>query len=293
MSSRLLVLAAFAACAGAGAKNAPATKAKVDALAYDPADAELVYSANLDALRTSSLWHRLANRVTAHGHPKLDQVARSCGIDSTTPFHAVRGAVARLSGFPTGAVFVVVGPERGQIEACLNRVGGRKPLPSGDGIWSLASGFGVAFLDPSTFVLASTQQVADSRAPLRSSSDFMEMFDTVDYTAAAWVILDGRFHGFDALRQKDIDITWAALSLTPGTDRVAFRLQLRFAKPEQAAVFLGDPRIKSRSATVEILQNGADVLIDGTLSDELFMVMLVRLAHVVAADMFPAKGKSE
>lgn len=291
-------LAAFGACfSGSGgggggtglqnkAEQAHYAASASDALAFLPADSEIVLGIDAQQVFGSPLWKRFEQQLLGRVGKELAEFETACGYD---PFATLRnmtmgGKIAPADNIE--GVFVVRGPDRDKTMACLPRTyakEGRKISIDGGVITIPGKGAddfptAMTFVDASTAVFATGPQMNRAKleaalasgAPLRKSRAFAELWSGVDPKQTMWVVMNGGAKMFDAMTQLGgrPKAIVGSLSLANGLSASG---RVRFESPDQATQFAAMAQaqlgmVKPMVEEVEVAADGADLTMRLTMT---------------------------
>jgi hypothetical protein len=241
-----------------------------DALAYLPADSDIVLGFDVDALRGTSatddlreeLEHELAYRAFKRG----------CGFDPLTAIDRVTIGVHADGDHSTG-VFVVNGSELGKLVKCADDIGDtvRRDgdivfVTDKDGTAALElvddhTLIGVFGEHPTKHMVDEVLRRDDS---IRGRKEFASLYSDVDTRSAAWVVLSGT-----TLREKvELDSFQGIAASVKIDSRLTFEMRARFASAadaEKAFDTVGRVTRSVGGADFSAETDGRDILVKGDM----------------------------
>jgi hypothetical protein len=283
-------LAALGACfgssgggGGTGIQNKAAqasyAAAAADALAFLPADSEIVLGVDMQQVFGSPLWKRFGDGLVARIGKELSEFKTACGYDPVATLRTVTMGVKLVREDNPEGVFVVRGPDRDKTMACIPRTyakEGRKAQIEGGVVVVPGKGgddypMAMTFVDATTAVFATGPQMSRGKleallaagAPLRKSRAFSELWSGIDPKQTMWIVMNGSSKAFDALssmgsRPKSVI---GSLSLANGLSATG---RVRYDSPDQATQLAGMVQaqlgmVKSLVEEVEVAADGPDL----------------------------------
>jgi hypothetical protein len=261
------------------ATQASYAAAASDALAFLPADSEIVLGLDMQQVLGSPLWKRYGDGLMASIGKELSEFKAACGYDPFATMRTMAMGVKVGAGDNPEGVFVVHGLDRDKTMACIPRMpskGGRTPQIEGGVVVVPGKGaddypMALTFVDASTAVFAMGPQMSRATleaqlaagAPLRKSRAFSELWSGIDSKQTMWVVMNGSSKAFDALasmgaRPKSVI---GSLSLANGLSATG---RLRFDSPDQATQLAGMVQgqlgmVKTMVEEVEVAADGPDL----------------------------------
>ena len=239
-----------------------------DVLAYLPVDMDVVGSVDAEGLRASAIWAKYLE-PGLEGDSALTRFEQTCGFDPTMTITRISFALTTTNGTAGGAV-VLRGLDRERTLACAARPhpGPKTSVDRGVIDWvDDDQHWLIGFADARTAVMYSSTSLARAQldavlasgAPLRGSAAFGELFASVDTSATAWVLVNGRAHAFDALASvapRPSGVV-GAVTLAAG---LAIKVRARMASPADAATVT--TMLQTYAASVRSMVSRLDVAVE-------------------------------
>jgi hypothetical protein len=218
-------------------------------LAMLPADAELVVGAHVAQLVKSDVYKQLIEPMLASNElaGKLAELKTKCGLD---PLASVERLAAGVKGFGKGVkpegVIVVHGLDKEKTLACVDSEAKAKAEVTRDGdamVVKTQRGDIVAFqftsatdavvvFGPSAGA-AALKKAIGATGELKSAPAFVELFNQIETSHTAWVVMNGTSKAFGVLESLGMQAK-ALYGSANATDGVTVDLRMRLASGDQA-----------------------------------------------------------
>jgi hypothetical protein len=257
-----------------------------DALAFLPADAEIVLGFDMQQVLGSPLWKRFEPQIMQSVGSSLQEFKAACGYDPLATLRTVTMGLKVNGGDPDG-VMVMRGPDRDRTLKCMTAPvfakDGRK-VAVDRGVITISGkdpGDGptvMTFIDASTAVMvtgtgasrATLEAALASGAPLRKSRAFSELWSGIDAKQTLWAVMNGSAKMFDGAAQIGArpKAIIGSLSLANG---LAASGRVRFASPDQATQYAGMAQaqlgmVKAMVEEIEVAAEGTDLTLRLSMS---------------------------
>ncbi|MDX2090053.1 MAG: hypothetical protein SFX73_19505 [Kofleriaceae bacterium] len=240
----------------APAPSAPAAGASDD-LSLLPVDSEVVMGLNFSQLQKSVLWKKFVEPQLAKSdvQQKLGKFKDTCGFDPISAVTSLSVGVKGVGQDKPDGVFVIHGPEKGKVMACLDKVkaeaekeGTAITVDSDVVTFKGKDGdqFAFTYVNDTTVVgvvgaeanPAGVKKAAAGGSALKTSPAFVEMYGKIKSQDSLWMLMNGNSKAFDqaaglGFRPK------AVFGSVNVTDGLSVDMNVRLESPEKATQFAG------------------------------------------------------
>ena len=311
-----LALALVAACkkddaggdSAGGGKGKSGNAANSADLSLLPLDSELVLGINFSQVQQSALWKQFVEPKLMSGdaQKKFAEFKENCGFDPMTSLKSISVGLKGVGGDkPDGAV-VLHGLDKAKVWACLeNEKVKAEMTKDGDefsregdvGLFKDKSGnqFAMTFTNDSTAVAvigpqvtaASAKAAAAGGSALKSSPQFLEMYNKITTGDSLWFLINGKAKIFEKTAAMGVKPK-AMFGSVNVTDGLTLDLRMRLETPDAATQLANMGKSQLQQAAkmfdkVDISSEASDVKVSIVLSNQKLQDLIKQFAGLAGA----------